>query len=373
MAQRRKIHPERVLTVISAFLFVLCIIYGAYLYIDMSDLLSFDDHAISERAFVELGYSEDEAKELALLDEELKSTIIQYPINSISYELALADGMNSEDYVHGQELYERFDHLTIRDVEAMLEKRGEEDPDNIFQNDRYYIASNQERYEALASTLNEENYISEEAYIRSVVELVNSEMDTIDYVDYVEADTSKDQTMLVNKHHVLDQNYVPDNLVEIDANYGRGELRSDILEDLYQMMDDCVNSKEDMSLFVTSPYRSYVTQENLYNNYVYSYGQQEADTFSARPGFSEHQSGLAVDIVAYEGQALGDFAYYEECEWLKSHASEYGFILRYPDGKEDVTGYQSEPWHYRYVGKEISTHYASLDITFDEYYAFYLS
>lgn len=371
MAKKRKIHPERILGIIASLLFVVCVAYGAYLYIDMSGILN--DKGINTTTFVELGYSEEEATKLSSLDEDLKKVIIQYPINLISYDLAIEEGMNAKDYSHGQEIYEKFDHLELVDVLKMIEKRGEEDQDNIYQTDRFYIDENKERYEAMSEVLYEDNYTSQEEYIRAIVELVNADMDTIDYEDYIDTDMSKGDMILVNKHNFLGSDYIPDNLVDIDTNYGRGQLKEEILEDLYQMMDDCINSKDDMSLYVTSPYRSYETQDSLYNNYVYNYGQASADTFSARPGFSEHQTGLAIDIVAYAGQELSDFEYYEECAWLKSHASEYGFILRYPENKSDVTGYQYEPWHYRYVGKEVAEHYAKLDITYDEYYAFYLS
>lgn len=99
----------------------------------------------------------------------------------------------------------------------------------------------------------------------------------------------------------------------------------------------------------TSNFRSYDYQNSLYQNYVSQYGRQQADTFSARPGFSEHQSGLAFDLLSSSGALLTS---QPETDWLKDHAAEYGFIVRYLPGKEAITGYQAEPWHLRYIGAQ---------------------
>ena len=98
---------------------------------------------------------------------------------------------------------------------------------------------------------------------------------------------------------------------------------------------------------------------------------KEADLSTARAGFSEHQTGLAIDILTYN-VTLSNFEETDAFKWLSSNAYKYGFILRYPKGKEDITGYEYESWHYRYVGVEIATQIFEEDITFDEYYAYYL-
>ena len=104
---------------------------------------------------------------------------------------------------------------------------------------------------------------------------------------------------------------------------------------------------------VTSSYRSYSTQISTYNSWVATSGQAAADTYSARPGYSEHQTGLAVDLEA-NGQALSDFHTTSAYTWLQAHAVEYGFIQRYPAGYQNITGYETEEWHYRYVGVEVA-------------------
>ena len=105
-----------------------------------------------------------------------------------------------------------------------------------------------------------------------------------------------------------------------------------------------------LNLYISSGFRSYSYQANLYNNYVAQDGQYAADTYSARPGHSEHQTGLAFDLNTIDDS----FAYTPEGQWVKDNCQKYGLILRYPQGKEQQTGYQYESWHLRYVGKELA-------------------
>ena len=106
-----------------------------------------------------------------------------------------------------------------------------------------------------------------------------------------------------------------------------------------------------LNLWIASGYRSYATQKRLYNNYVSSDGKEAADTYSARPGYSEHQTGLAFDLNSVEES----FANTDEGKWVKDNCYRYGLIIRYPKGKESITGYIYEPWHLRYVGVELAT------------------
>ncbi|HAM64074.1 MAG TPA: hypothetical protein DCP62_10685 [Erysipelotrichaceae bacterium] len=122
---------------------------------------------------------------------------------------------------------------------------------------------------------------------------------------------------------------------------------------------------------VTSSYRSYATQNTLYNRYVANDGKAEADTYSARPGHSEHQTGLAVDIIT-STSSLSTFKNTKEYQWLMENAEDYGFILRYAESKQTITGYISEPWHWRYVGIETAKDFNTKNMTFDEYYRIYL-
>lgn len=151
----------------------------------------------------------------------------------------------------------------------------------------------------------------------------------------------------MNKKHALPQNY--------------GGMDSNAYAALQQLQAGAKAAGYSMPLL--SGYRSYEYQASLYNSYVAQDGQALADTYSARPGHSEHQSGLAFDIGALDnayGNTPGG-------RWLNAHCADYGFILRYPAGKESITGYQYEPWHVRYVGSDIASQIMSQGITLEEY------
>ncbi|WGD37163.1 M15 family metallopeptidase [Lysinibacter sp. HNR] len=125
-----------------------------------------------------------------------------------------------------------------------------------------------------------------------------------------------------------------------------------------------------LELRITSAYRDYATQENLYNIYTSRDGQEAADTYSARPGYSEHQTGLAVDLDDSGGcYVKACFADTPAGIWLAENAPNYGFILRYPQGKESITGFTFEPWHFRYVGPELAQEMKRTDVaTMEEFF-----
>ncbi len=155
--------------------------------------------------------------------------------------------------------------------------------------------------------------------------------------------------LVVNKKHPVPADYAPG--VDPQAQAALNQL-------LDAMQSQSLNVSRD-----TSNYRSYETQTALYNGYVNAQGQAQADAFSARPGFSEHQSGLAFDLKDTAGQLLTSPT---EAQWLLDHAAEYGFIVRYQAGKEAITGYQAEPWHLRYLG-DIAKDVAASGLTLEEY------
>lgn len=154
---------------------------------------------------------------------------------------------------------------------------------------------------------------------------------------------------IVNKKRAVSSTYVPDNLVTLNG----AQLRADTANALNQLIsaagDDGVNIK------ILSGYRSYTYQTQVYNNYVKKDGRAKADTYSARPGHSEHQTGLAADLGGSSCDLQICFGDTQAGQWLAEHAHEYGFIIRYPKGKERLTGYQYEPWHVRYMGIDLAT------------------
>lgn len=123
-------------------------------------------------------------------------------------------------------------------------------------------------------------------------------------------------------------------------------------------------AQQGLNIWLASGFRSYDYQSQIYNSYVSLDGQAAADTYSARPGYSEHQSGLAIDVNQIDDSFIGT----PEAVWLENHCHEYGFILRYPQGKQDITGYKYESWHIRYVGTDMSYPIHESGLTLEEYF-----
>ena len=177
--------------------------------------------------------------------------------------------------------------------------------------------------------------------------------------------------LLANKKHPLPSGYEPDDLVAVTiptSNSGV-TMRKEANEAMTKMAEAA--KQDGVILKVSSAFRGESYQHNLYSGYAASYGSAKADRISSRPGYSEHQTGLCADFV--EGSAADfrpDFENTASGKWLAEHAHEYGFILRYPRGKEEITGYAYEPWHFRYVGKQYAEEiYAQgADMTFEEFF-----
>ncbi|MDF2556501.1 MAG: peptidase [Bacillales bacterium] len=180
--------------------------------------------------------------------------------------------------------------------------------------------------------------------------------------------------LLVNTKYYLSSSFVPENL-EIpkvtfafsDTSVEKAHLRQTAAEALEKMFADSKSSG--MNLVAVSGYRSYQRQSVLFNAEVKSKGETEAVKWVARPGTSEHQSGLAMDIssISYGSKLDQGFDQTKEFQWLSENAHKYGFILRYPKGKESITNYEYEPWHFRYVGVDVASEMFKLGISFEEF------
>ena len=228
----------------------------------------------------------------------------------------------------------------------------------------YYRKENKERY----IKYQKENQSLSIEDIITQVNKVNIGIDKPYYTNTKPSDNLNTNLILVNKYNYVTEDYIPENLEPLDTNYARSGMQlvkeaKEAFEELSQ------NAKENgMTILAMSSYRSYDYQVNLYNNYVKSDGQEAADTYSARAGYSEHQTGLAADV--YNGEVpYTSFEETEEFTWMQENAYKYGFILRFPKDKTNITGYQYESWHYRYVGKEVAKEIHENNLTLEEYLA----
>ena len=182
-----------------------------------------------------------------------------------------------------------------------------------------------------------------------------------------QADRLERYTLWVARNPELDRETVVLQVnLDLDRTpYGSGSLRPEAAQAFREMAEAA--REEGIALRSVSAYRSYSYQNALYSRYLTQYRQNTADTFSARPGHSEHQTGLALDINT--ASTRDHFENTPAFAWLKEHCAQYGFILRYDQGKEDITGYRFEPWHYRYVGVETAQAVMEQGLAYEEYLA----
>ena len=276
-------------------------------------------HKTYEYKFMKIGYSKDDLKTLDNLKNESKDYILNLKYN--------------------------------KDIIYII-------------NEKYFIEDNLKKYI---------EYKNENGYpIIDIIALVNTNAYKDWYTDVKDTDISKGNLMLTNKFNKLNSDYNKDNMVNVSKLYCYGDdqmLTSEAYEAFKEMFNEA--KKENLTLIIYSSFRNYEDQEKIYNYYKDTKGEEDADKIAAKPGHSEHQTGLSVDIQTY-GSSQKTFEEFDEFKWLQENAYKYGFILRYPKDKEYITGYEYESWHYRYVGKEVAKYIHENDITFDEYYAYFI-
>ena len=223
-----------------------------------------------------------------------------------------------------------------------------------FINSKYFNISNINRYQ---------NYYDKNKYnIDKTIMYVEIGLDNKFYSNMKKSNVKDGVLILVNKYNYINKNYNA-NLTKLKSGYGSGSLNKEAASYFYKMVDAA--KKDGIKLKSVSAYRSYNVQKSLYKSYVKRDGVKKADTYSARAGSSEHQTGLAVDINTAASSA--NFQNTKEYKWLMNNSYKYGFIERYPKGKTNITGYKYEPWHYRYVGVDVASIIHENNITFEEY------
>lgn len=348
---KKKKRKLKVGNIIMMFVFLSIVVTGT---IFLKDYLN----PYKEENFIEIGYQTEEIEFILSLDDQEKDKILtqdkieniikHYTIENytelvtigysdseinqiIEFDLSIQDYLLNHTYMS-----EIFEWVDINNF--------------IFKNlDRYL--SYQEKYPDMK--------------FENILEKVNTNRDSNYYSNIQSSDTSLEDLVLVNKYYALDENYTPSDMISISP-YGSVKM---VRTAALAFIELCDQAKEDgYTIMGISGYRSYQTQKNLYNRYLQKDPQSVVDTYSARAGHSEHQTGLAIDVSSNNSDIL-TFEMSTSFKWMKENAHLYGFILRYQKGKEDITGYKYEPWHYRYVGKEIATLLHQTGMTFDEYVA----
>ena len=273
------------------------------------------------------------------------------------------------------------------DVKNILDKLSDEEEENLltydynefipmFINSKYFMYKNLDGYLDQVITQEEDffKYHGTDGYdYDEIVAMVNTHADRHFYTDTYKTDFSKGYAILCNKFYELGSDYEPDDLVDVSIKYyygGPKRIRSEVYEAFKKMWSAA--NEEGIYLIIDSAYRDYDSQVRVYKEKEDYRGVAYADGIAARPGFSEHQTGLSLDIYSKDNTVSETFKNSKAYSWLTENAHKYGFILRYPENAKKITGFNYESWHYRYLGVDLATKIYNEGITFDEYYAFYL-
>ncbi len=289
----------------------------------------------------------------SILNNEVKASLKKNPINT------MIDNQEDKQVQENEKVQE---NVQVQEDEQAQEYEQFQKDENI--DSWSHIANQMNNYEEA----NEKRYkayqqMYPEIEIEDIVWQVNVGLDKPYYEAAEEVDLSKGEPLVINKYNKLPDDYKPKELVALSS----GPLvTSDTKEAYEKMIQDARN--EGYTLRGVSGYRSIEYQKNLYNRYLKQDSQEEVDQYSARPGYSEHHTGRAIDLDNVSS-SMSNFENTKEAGWVSQNAYRYGFILRYPKGSEKITGYMYEPWHITYVGVEIATEMKEQSIdTLEEYW-----
>lgn len=354
----------------------------------------------SKNSLDKIGYNNIEIVEINKLTKSEIDTISKYDYNSNLIYIIKSENYNPNKldlYMKYTLKYKDVDYLKVfelvnndnfkeKKIDEYIELlRKYESVNGVINYINNYKNKDVELNETTLSLINEKYFIDEylDRYIKyynsnknlefsDIIARVNSNIDYEFYTDSNKADTSKGMYTLVNKYYYLDSDFESEDIISTEPKYSRdtAKLNKTAYENFVKMADAASN--EGLTIKITTAYRNYNFQSILYNNYVKSDGVKAADTYSARPGYSEHQLGYSTDLTNGKNVSFENFEKTDEFKWLQDNAYKYGFILRFPKGKEYLTGYQYESWHYRYVGVDIATYIHENNITYEEYYAYFL-
>ncbi|ASW42637.1 M15 family metallopeptidase [Clostridium isatidis] len=362
----KKTIKERVSLLITLIVFINILIFLPFNIKNMPLLAGYvltkEDIKSNEEFITEFNYIRDNIKYLYLAssDSDLYDEVEKI-------ENLLNEGITSSVKILISDLTNKFNEISSRnqlELEKQFNEINDEKLEGFFEEELITISNYKGEFETL---YNDKKYNEAKNILDILKQYIdeNKKLANIRKIDEVYEENSLEDPsirepkyingiLIVNKEYGLPDTYAPGEDPEAREAFERMKIDA---------------AAEGIYLNAFSTYRSYYTQERLYNNYVYTYGQPSTDTFSARAGFSEHQTGLAFDIGGVDRSlwAQENFKYTEEAKWLKENCYKYGFILRYPEGKEWKTGYMHESWHFRYIGVEHSVNFANSDLTLEEY------
>lgn len=373
MAKKRKLKLKKPFVIILKIIFIVILVFLG--------MLLFYSYQVKDVS--KLGYDKEASKNILLLGKKdaIKSYEYSDTLNaafkSKYYKDANLDSYSKIKYQDQKNIIKNINTLIDKgysnsNISLILAHGNDDDVSEFAKRDKikyleefyslsYAKLKYYDRYVKYSSETGEDE--------ETTVLFVNLSMDTDDYVNPVKT-SAFSIDMLVNKHYKLDEDFVPDDLVEFDQEYCNDEVQEGNREAVvaFKNMYEAAK-KEGLGLVINSSYRSYQDQENICNTFKDLYGEGYVTKYVALPGFSEHQTGLAFDIGSTSSKV---FAESKEYEWMKENAYKYGFILRFTKSNAYITGFRSEPWHYRYVGKKIAKYIYENDISFEEYYAEFL-
>ena len=373
MAKKRKLKLKKPFVIILKIIFIVILAFlGMFLF-----------YSYQVKDVSKLGYDKEASKNILLLGKKdaIKSYEYSDTLNaafkSKYYKDANLDSYSKIKYQDQKNIIKNINTLIDKgysnsNISLILAHGNDDDVSEFAKRDKikyleefyslsYAKLKYYDRYVKYSSETGEDE--------ETTVLFVNLSMDTDDYFNPVKT-SAFSIDMLVNKHYKLDEDFVPDDLVEFDQEYCNDEVQEGNREAVvaFKNMYEAAK-KEGLGLVINSSYRSYQDQENICNTFKDLYGEGYVTKYVALPGFSEHQTGLAFDIGSTSSKV---FAESKEYEWMKENAYKYGFILRFTKSNAYITGFRSEPWHYRYVGKKIAKYIYENDISFEEYYAEFL-
>lgn len=278
--------------------------------------------------------------------------------NSIEYKL-------SEKGYTEEEITLLKENLTKEAYENLLNvKKKDETHIELFSNSNY----KKDLYERYMAYMEKKRLVS----VEDAIDTVNLNLDCIEYETGFKADTNLGNEILVNKYFMLDESYVPKDLVKVSVRYCWGDnhmIKKEVYDAFLNMWEEANSSG--LYLMINQGYYSYQESEEAYNDAKNSKGEKYADKTYVRPGANDYQTGLSLAIFEKKSSSRSGFKDTEAFAWLNENAFKYGFILRFPEGKETITRRSAEPWHWRYVGPEAAGVIHNNNITLEEYIALY--